>query len=111
MPESSGFGTWNGIEAFEFVDGVRLHAIGGDQVGRAPGEVLGPGEHRAIRTGFRVGQMVDRVHRRLDGEPDQHRRQRDRDRAPTRGRAGAPPTVTAPMVVGPPTRKRAISKS
>lgn len=33
MPEAaSGFGTWNGIEAFEFVDGVRLHAIGGDQV-------------------------------------------------------------------------------
>jgi len=33
MPESgSPFGTWNGVEAFEFVDGVRLHAIGGDQV-------------------------------------------------------------------------------
>ena len=32
MPEASGFGTWNGIEPFEFVDGVRLHAIGGDQV-------------------------------------------------------------------------------
>src|SRR3954452_8482556 len=32
MPESSPFGTWNGIESFEFVDGVRLHAIGGDQV-------------------------------------------------------------------------------
>jgi quercetin dioxygenase-like cupin family protein len=32
MPESSGFGTWNGVPAFEFVDGVRLHAIGGDQV-------------------------------------------------------------------------------
>jgi len=31
MPES-GFGTWNGVEAFEFVDGVRLHAIGGEQV-------------------------------------------------------------------------------
>ncbi len=31
MPESP-FGTWNGVEAFEFVDGVRLHAIGGDQV-------------------------------------------------------------------------------
>src|SRR3954464_12032469 len=31
MPDS-GFGTWNGIDAFEFVDGVRLHAIGGDQV-------------------------------------------------------------------------------
>jgi quercetin dioxygenase-like cupin family protein len=32
MPENSPFGTWNGIEPFEFVDGVRLHAIGGDQV-------------------------------------------------------------------------------
>jgi quercetin dioxygenase-like cupin family protein len=32
MPDGSGFGSWNGIEAFEFVDGVRLHAIGGDQV-------------------------------------------------------------------------------
>jgi quercetin dioxygenase-like cupin family protein len=26
------FRTWNGRESFEFVDGVRLHAIGGDQV-------------------------------------------------------------------------------
>ena len=25
-------GTWNGREAWEFVDGVRLHAIGGEQV-------------------------------------------------------------------------------
>ena len=32
MPESSPFGTWNGVDSFEFVDGVRLHAIGGDQV-------------------------------------------------------------------------------
>ena len=32
MPERSGFRTWNGVPAFEFVDGVRLHAIGGDQV-------------------------------------------------------------------------------
>ena len=32
MPEASPFGTWNGVEPFEFVDGVRLHAIGGDQV-------------------------------------------------------------------------------
>jgi quercetin dioxygenase-like cupin family protein len=32
MPENSPFGTWNGVDAFEFVDGVRLHAIGGDQV-------------------------------------------------------------------------------
>jgi quercetin dioxygenase-like cupin family protein len=31
MPESP-FRTWNGREAFEFVDGVRLHAIGGEQV-------------------------------------------------------------------------------
>jgi hypothetical protein len=31
MPES-GFGTWNGVESYEFVDGVRIHAIGGDQV-------------------------------------------------------------------------------
>ena len=33
MPEASGpFRTWNGRELFEFVDGVRLHAIGGEQV-------------------------------------------------------------------------------
>jgi quercetin dioxygenase-like cupin family protein len=32
MPESSPFGTWNGREAFELHDGVRLHAIGGEQV-------------------------------------------------------------------------------
>lgn len=32
MPESSPFGTWNGVEPFEFVDGVHLHAVGGDQV-------------------------------------------------------------------------------
>ena len=30
MPD--GFGSWNGVEPFEFVDGVRLHAIGGEQV-------------------------------------------------------------------------------
>src|SRR5919204_452543 len=28
----SPFRSWNGVDAFEFVDGVRLHAIGGDQV-------------------------------------------------------------------------------
>jgi quercetin dioxygenase-like cupin family protein len=32
MPERSPFGSWKNIEAFEFVDGVRLHAIGGDQL-------------------------------------------------------------------------------
>lgn len=32
MPESSPFRTWNGVEPFQFVDGVTLHAIGGDQV-------------------------------------------------------------------------------
>jgi quercetin dioxygenase-like cupin family protein len=30
--ESSPFRSWNGVELFEFVDGVRLHAIGGEQV-------------------------------------------------------------------------------
>lgn len=29
---TSPFRTWNGVEAFAFVDGVRLHAIGGEQV-------------------------------------------------------------------------------
>ena len=29
---TSPFGTWNGVESFEFADGVRLHAIGGEQV-------------------------------------------------------------------------------
>jgi len=28
----SPFGTWNGVDSFEFVEGVRLHAIGGEQV-------------------------------------------------------------------------------
>jgi quercetin dioxygenase-like cupin family protein len=34
MPETAtgAFRTWNGREAWEFVDGVRLHAIGGEQV-------------------------------------------------------------------------------
>ncbi len=29
---SSPFRTWNGVEAWQFVDGVRLHAIGGEQI-------------------------------------------------------------------------------
>ncbi len=36
MPDASSelspFRTWNGRDSFEFVDGVRLHAIGGEQV-------------------------------------------------------------------------------
>jgi quercetin dioxygenase-like cupin family protein len=32
MADRSPFRSWNGREAFEFVDGVHLHAIGGDQV-------------------------------------------------------------------------------
>lgn len=33
MPDpATGFGTWNGIDAFEIHPGVRLHSIGGDQV-------------------------------------------------------------------------------
>ena len=32
MPESSPFRTWTGRDAWEFVDGVRLHAICGEQV-------------------------------------------------------------------------------
>lgn len=32
MPEGGPFRTWNGREAWEFVDGVCLHAIGGEQV-------------------------------------------------------------------------------
>jgi quercetin dioxygenase-like cupin family protein len=32
MPDTSPFRTWNGRDSFEFVDGVRLHAIGGEQV-------------------------------------------------------------------------------
>lgn len=30
--KQSPFRSWNGVETFEFVDGVRLHAIGGEQV-------------------------------------------------------------------------------
>jgi len=33
MPDrASPFRTWNGVEPYEFVEGVRLHAIGGEQV-------------------------------------------------------------------------------
>ena len=32
MPESSPFRTWKGRDSFEFVDGVRILAIGGEQV-------------------------------------------------------------------------------
>src|SRR5947208_15753031 len=32
MPETSPFRTWNGRDQWEFVDGVCLHAIGGEQV-------------------------------------------------------------------------------
>jgi quercetin dioxygenase-like cupin family protein len=32
MPESVGFSTWNDVPSYEFVDGVNIHAIGGDQV-------------------------------------------------------------------------------
>ena len=32
MPDSSSFRTWNVRESFEFVDGVHLHAIGGERV-------------------------------------------------------------------------------
>jgi quercetin dioxygenase-like cupin family protein len=33
MPDAtSPFRTWNGVEAWQFVDGVRLHAVGGEQV-------------------------------------------------------------------------------
>src|SRR5215207_3872318 len=34
MPENASgpFRTWNGRDSFEFVDGVHLHAIGGEQV-------------------------------------------------------------------------------
>ena len=32
MADSSGFGTWNDVERFEFVEGVFLRAIGGDQL-------------------------------------------------------------------------------
>ena len=32
MPDGSPFGSWNGLEPHEIHEGVRLHAIGGDQV-------------------------------------------------------------------------------
>jgi quercetin dioxygenase-like cupin family protein len=32
MADAGPFRTWNGVEAHEFVDGIRLHAIGGEQV-------------------------------------------------------------------------------
>jgi hypothetical protein len=53
---------------------VELRAAGVDRIGRAPGEVLGRGEHRAVRGGGPIGQMVDRVHRGLDREDGQQQR-------------------------------------
>jgi quercetin dioxygenase-like cupin family protein len=32
MPDAGPFRTWNGRASWEFVDGVRIHAIGGEQV-------------------------------------------------------------------------------
>jgi quercetin dioxygenase-like cupin family protein len=32
MAESSPFRTWNGVAQWQFADGVKLHAIGGEQV-------------------------------------------------------------------------------
>jgi quercetin dioxygenase-like cupin family protein len=32
MAETSPFRSWSGRDSFEFVDGVRIHAIGGEQV-------------------------------------------------------------------------------
>jgi quercetin dioxygenase-like cupin family protein len=32
MPDGSPFGSWNGVDSYEIHPGVRLHAIGGDQV-------------------------------------------------------------------------------
>jgi quercetin dioxygenase-like cupin family protein len=32
MPDAGPFRTWNGRDSWEFVDGVRIHAIGGEQV-------------------------------------------------------------------------------
>ena len=36
MPEGDGqtspFGSWNNVDSFEFRDGVRIHAVGGEQV-------------------------------------------------------------------------------
>jgi len=32
MPDASPFRTWSGREPWEFVDGVHMHAIGGEQV-------------------------------------------------------------------------------
>jgi quercetin dioxygenase-like cupin family protein len=32
MTEPSPFRTWNGVEQWQFADGVKLHAIGGEQV-------------------------------------------------------------------------------
>jgi quercetin dioxygenase-like cupin family protein len=47
VPESVGpFRTWNGVEAFELYPGVRLHAIGGEQVLLCRVRYL-PGKHVA----------------------------------------------------------------
>jgi quercetin dioxygenase-like cupin family protein len=32
IPSKTPFRTWNGVEAHEFVDGIHLHAIGGEQL-------------------------------------------------------------------------------
>lgn len=51
MPESSSpFGTWNGVELHEFLPGVNIHAVGGEQalvcrVNYDPGFGVGPHAH------------------------------------------------------------------
>ena len=47
--EHSPFGTWNGRDAFEFVDGVSLHAIGGEQVLLCRVQYA-PGKHAVARS-------------------------------------------------------------
>ena len=63
------FRTWNGRDAWEFVDGVRLHAIGGEQV-------------LLCRVALRAGQAgaVARARGHRAGDVHPRRRGRDDDR-------------------------------
>ncbi len=83
MPDGSGFSTWNGVDSCEFVDGVRLHAIGGDQV-------------LLCRVQYEPGKQVPRhAHEHTEQLMAVDRGQRDDDDRRRDARARAPATSCA----------------
>ena len=66
----------------------RRHAkrwgIGRGRLGLAPREMLGAGEHGARRGRFGLGQVMNRVDGRLEGEDTQREREAESDHAAAR---------------------------